>query len=633
MTEIDYSKLGLKCGIEIHQQLDTDHKLFCSCRNSLSDDKPFTTITRKLRPVAGETGDVDPAALHERLIGMSFVYNAYPGESCLVEIDSEPPHALNREALDITLTIGMMMDCVFPDEIHMMRKNVIDGSNTAGFQRTAIVGLDGGIGTSFGDVSIANLCLEEEACQILGREKGKVFYGLDRLGIPLVEIGTGPDIRSPEQAREVAEKLGMIVRSTGKVKRGLGTIRQDINISIKGGARVEIKGAQDLKLIPKLVSNEVERQRNLLKIRTDLRKSSFKKIKPRLVHVSHIFRESESKITKGKTTYSILVPRFRGFLSRKLTPTRTLGNEIANYVRVKSGMKGIIHSDEDLGKYNLSGEFDTLSEQLEAKKGDCLIIAVGEKKAVKKTMDIVAERINHLVSGVPEETRRAMENGDTEYMRPLPGSARIYPETDIPPIKITGEKKKIRQSLPELIEVRRKKEKKEMKKHGISGEIIKQIVNSGRKKMFDDLVGLGFKPSLVATLLTSTLRNLEKKKGIDITRLETGHFKKIFRAMKRGKITRDSIPGILAAFAKNPGISIDKAVEKTGVKTLSDDAIREIIKKMFEENEDLFGEPRGEKVILGLVMQRVRGKADARKVMDMVRKEFEKSSPPEDPLV
>lgn len=620
----DFKKLGLKCGIEIHQQLDTEHKMFCDCACRLSEGDPVSSFTRKLRPVAGETGGIDPAALHEILKNREFHYGIYPGESCMVEGDEEPPHDLNGEALDLALTIGLMMDCSIPDEIHMMRKTVIDGSNTSGFQRTAMIGMNGSIKTSFGDVGISNLCLEEEACQILKKEEGRVYYGLDRLGIPLVEIGTEPDIRTPDQAKEVSGKLGMIVRSTGKAKRGLGTIRQDINVSIKGGARVEIKGAQNLRMIPDLVRKEAERQKNLLEIGKEMKKRRFSKVTPEVFHVSHIFRESESRITRGKNTYAILIPGFSGFLKRKITPTRTLGNEIASYVRAKSGLKGIIHSDEELEGYKLSREFGFLSDHLKAKKGDTLIIAVGDEENAGKTMKVVADRINQLVEGVPEETRRALENGDTEYMRPLPGASRLYPETDIPPILVESSKlRRMGKNLPELLEVKKAKEKKELMKHGISGEIISQIVSSGRKDIFDDLVSRGFSPSLVATTLTSTLRHLERKEKADIDKLRKEHFRDVFGMVREKKITKEAIPDMLKAFSERPSETIENIIGKEGG-TLSGKELREIVLKTIRENENLLKDPRGEKILLGLVMKKVRGRADAKKVIGLLRKEMKR---------
>ena len=396
----DYKRLGLKCGIEIHQQLDT-RKLFCSCHSSL-DGEPSGEVRRRLRAVAGELGDIDAAALHEVLKEKEFLYRIYPEQSCLVELDEEPPHEINNEALDIALTVAMMLRCDIPDEIHVMRKQVIDGSNTTGFQRTAIIGLNGKLESQSGEVGIANLSLEEDAAQIIKRSDNSITYGINRLCIPLIEIGTTPDIKSPEHAKEVAARLGMILRSTGRVKRGLGTIRQDINISIEKGARVEIKGAQELNLIPKYVENEVQRQLNLIRIRDQLRKAGFRIPKPVLKDASHIFGRAESRITRGKKTYSMRIPGFAGYLKTRLTPTRTLGNEIAAYVRARVSVRGFVHSDEVLEKYGLEEHFRELEKHHKAKKGDTLIIVSGERELAKKTFEAIAERLEQLLAGVPD---------------------------------------------------------------------------------------------------------------------------------------------------------------------------------------------------------------------------------------
>jgi Glu-tRNA(Gln) amidotransferase subunit E-like FAD-binding protein len=262
---MDYKKIGFKCGIEIHNRLDTRTKLFCGCKPCFSEDKPIVIIKRKLRAVAGEMGQVDVAALYEYLKDRTFFYQCYPAETCLIDVDEEPPKSINKEALEIVLQITKLLKAEMPDEIHVMRKTVVDGSNTCAFQRTAIVGLNGILKTSQGDVRITNICLEEESAGKVSKEGNELTYRLDRLGIPLVEIGTAPDIKNPEHAKEVAEKLGMIVRSTGKSQRGIGVTREDVNVSIKGGARVEIKGVQELDMIPQLIDNEIKRQQELIK--------------------------------------------------------------------------------------------------------------------------------------------------------------------------------------------------------------------------------------------------------------------------------------------------------------------------------------------------------------------------------
>jgi len=620
-----FSDLGLKCGIEIHQQLDTQHKLFCKCKARFSESKPVKEVVRKLRAVAGETGEIDVAALGEVEKGMEFVYMVYPEESCLVELDEEPPHPINEEALDIALTIANLLECDVPEEIQVMRKIVLDGSNTSGFQRTALIGLNGSLKTSLGVVHIDTVCLEEESCQIIERKEKRVVYGLDRLGIPLVEIGTAPEIKSPEHAKEVAEKLGMLVRSTERVKRGIGTIRQDLNISIKGGARVEIKGAQELKLIPKLVENEVMRQKRLIEIKNELETKGFKEFSPTIIDATHIFKNSLCKITKDKNTYAIVVPNFAGFLKKQLTPTRTLGNEIANYVRVKSGLKGIIHSDEDLGKYQLVNEFKKLREEVKAGGNDLIIIASGEREEVKKGLKVAIERINYLLIGVPKEVRKALENGDSEYMRPLPGAARLYPETDVPPIRIAKDKiEKIRKNLPELLEEKHERHKKEViSKFKLSEELAHQLVASGKKKLFDDLISMGADPKIIATTLTSTLAFL-KREGVPIEKLEERHYREIFEKLKAKVIAKEAIPEILKVFAKEPEITIEEAIRKTKIVSLTLDDLKNIIQKTIKENSELVGNERGEKVLFGLVMQVVRGKIDPQIVMDEFEKELKK---------
>jgi len=256
--EINYQKLGFKCGLEIHQQLE-GKKLFCSCPTLNSDQEPDVKFERRLRAVAGETGEVDIAAKHEMEKGKKFIYEADSNDTCLVEYDEEPPHELNKQALETALKVSLLLNAKIVDEIQVMRKTVVDGSNVSGFQRTALVAQDGFIETSKGKIGIPTICLEEEAAQKLEEKNGSVIYRLDRLGIPLIEIATSADIKNNEHAKEVAAYLGMILRSVG-VKRGLGTIRQDVNVSIEKGARTEIKGFQDLKSIPKVIDYEIHRQ-------------------------------------------------------------------------------------------------------------------------------------------------------------------------------------------------------------------------------------------------------------------------------------------------------------------------------------------------------------------------------------
>src|SRR3989338_2009700 len=265
-----YEKIGFKAGLEIHQQTEHGGKLFCRCPCIIKDDNYDLTFRRSLRASASELGEIDHAAMYELAKGKYFVYNGYNDTNCLVELDESPPEELNKDALNIALQVSLLLNAKPVDAIQFMRKMVIDGSNVSGFQRTALVAINGYIETSEGRISIPTICLEEEAAKkIEDNEKFRV-YNLSRLGIPLIEISTGPDIKSPQGAKEAAEKIGMVLRSVKGIRRGLGSIRQDINVSIKGHPRVEIKGFQDLRSIPKVVEYEVNRQQQLINSKQEL---------------------------------------------------------------------------------------------------------------------------------------------------------------------------------------------------------------------------------------------------------------------------------------------------------------------------------------------------------------------------
>ncbi|MBA3064535.1 Glu-tRNA(Gln) amidotransferase subunit GatE [Candidatus Woesearchaeota archaeon] len=335
--QLDYKKLNFKCGIEIHQQLDT-HKLFCNCPSVIRDDKPNIVIRRKLRASAGESGEVDAAALHEVKKEKQFIYQAYSNTTCLVELDEEPPHDVNKEALEIVLQVALMLNAKIVDKICFMRKTVVDGSNTAGFQRTALIAADGFIETSKGKVRIDTICLEEEAAKIVKRTKKEDTYNLSRLGIPLIEIATSPDIKDPEHCKETAKKLGMILRSTNKVKRGLGTIRQDVNLSIKGKSRVEIKGFQDLRNMPRIIENEVKRHLKLIEKYQELKKevrkankdlsTSFMRPMP---GSARMYPETDVRMIRPDIS-KIKIPELITDKSEKLEKDFNLNKDLANLI-------------------------------------------------------------------------------------------------------------------------------------------------------------------------------------------------------------------------------------------------------------------------------------------------------------
>lgn len=636
----DYQNLGFRAGIEIHQQLDT-HKLFCSCPSVIREDEPEIIIKRKMRAVAGELGNVDPAALQEFLKNRELVYEAYSDTTCLVELDEEPPHLLNREALKICLEIAELLNANPVDEFQVMRKTVIDGSNTSGFQRTILIASDGFIETSEGRVGITTVCLEEDAARKISEEGNTTTYRLDRLGIPLVEICTEPDIKNPAHARETAEKLGMILRATGKVKRGLGTIRQDVNVSIKGGERIEAKGVQDLRIISKVASEEVARQMRLIEVKSELADRGITKedLNENFIDISEIFKDTKSAIIKNSIkkqgiVMGVKLPGFAGLLGSKMCAmpghskekqeSRRLGPEFAQYAKAAAGVRGIFHSDE-LPAYGITQEeVNEVKNKLKINDDnfDAFVLVAEKPETCKKALEAVIKRAEIALACIPDETRRATQDGTTEFMRPLPGSARMYPETDEPPYSISSkELERIKKNLPELPEEREKR----YVKIGLSKEMANQMVHSKKQKIFDKLLETGANPTVIAATLLSAPKEIKKKFNVDVENLDENYYKEIFELIAKGEIGKDSIPEILIEAAKTDK-NVSQVVKEKNLGFMSGAEVEKIIMEIINKNSELI-ERMGDKAfgpLMGQVMGQTKGRADAKAVKRLLMEKIMK---------
>lgn len=612
---MDYKSLGLKGGVEVHNQLNTRHKLFCSCSTKMSGQNPNMMVVRKQHPVASELGEYDIATKYEVSRDRTFVYECFPDETCIVETDEEPPHHLNREALDAAMTVAMILNCKIVDEVHVMRKTVIDGSNTTSFQRTMVIGTNGWMKLNGKKVSIGQVSLEEDASSIVGEENGTVRYRLNRLGVPLIEVSTGLlEGFTPEEMEQIAFQIGMTVRSTGKAKKVIGAIRQDLNVSIRGGARNEIKGIQELGMISKSVENEVDRQASIISIKEELKSKGVEKIHDDPVSVTHLFSGTENKIIRsvmenGGNIYAFALPGFSGMLRRDLFEGKTLGRELAD-TAVAFGLKGMMHTDEDVSKYGLVSEFEVVKAHLKARTHDAVVL-IGDDKTHGKAAKEVLNRARSILIGVQEGTRSALPDGSTKYNRPLPGAKRMYPESDIVPMPITDSMVKlVRSNLPEPMEVRLSKLEK---KHSLSHDLAQQIMNSDQSERLENIVSATKADSKsVANALVSVSKDIEKRGGVDSSVLEDSHFIDIFKSAAEGSIVKESIPDVMIFLAKNPKAAVRDAVKALGIKALSENEIREIVVQAVEsaENPDK---------ALGIAMSRLRGKVDARKVVDMVK--------------
>ncbi|NAZ32015.1 MAG: Glu-tRNA(Gln) amidotransferase subunit GatE [Acidilobus sp.] len=627
--KFDYQALGLKVGLEIHQQLDTSHKLFCSCPTDLTEAEKGDEFSRWLRPTRSETGEVDVAALFEYRKGRKYSYQAPSGHYCLVEADEEPPHPINREAIVIALAVAKALGSTIVDEVHVMRKIVIDGSNTSGFQRTAIVALGGKITVNGKDYGIQTIVVEEDAARKVG-EKGQVVdYRLDRLGVPLIEIATAPDIHTPQEARDVALAIGMLLRMTGAVKRGLGTIRQDLNVSIVGGAKTEIKGVQELDLIDKIVEYEVMRQVNLLRIRDEMRARGIteRDLNQEPVDVTDLFRGTKSKVIAraleaGGKVLAVRLPRMKGLLGTYVQPGRRFGTEIADYVRFWSDVQGLFHSDE-LPAYGITAEeVQAVYRALGADPAQDAFAMVAERpERALKAISVILERVRQALQGVPEETRAANEDGTTRYMRPRPGRERMYPETDIPHLLVTPDMLAEAEKLvPEPAEV---KVRRFVEKYGMSRELAEKAVADPRLPLIEELIGrygASLSPTLIASLIVVTMKGL-RSKGVNVDSISEDKIEGLVRLLAEGRVAKEAAEAILAKMAEDPRLGPEEAAKALGLTRLSEDEVRRVIDEVVKENLELVRQ-KGEASfgpLMGRAMERLRGKADGKLVAELLR--------------
>jgi glutamyl-tRNA(Gln) amidotransferase subunit E len=613
----------MKAGLEVHQQLSTG-KLFCSCPTALTEEVALSFV-RWLRPTSGESLRVDRAAALQAERGLRYRYESGPS-NCLVEMDEEPPHPLNEEALDTALTLAMLLHARPVDEVAVMRKIVIDGSNTSGFQRTALVALGGHLDLPSGkSVGILTVCLEEDAARKQREDGGEVIYRLDRLGIPLIEVATAPDIRSGAEAREVAEELGALLRATRRVRRGIGTIREDLNVSTERGHRIEVKGVQELRRIQEYVDGEVRRQETLLQLRDALLAAGARVGDSAGVDVTPLF----SDVTSGplaesnRHTGPVLALALYGFAGRLKNPPGSedrLGRELADYARA-AGLRGLLHSDELPAHGVTEGHVATVRARLHLGEADgFLLVTDRSAERARSALRRVAERASLALEGIPGETRDPLPDGRTRFSRPLPGRDRMYPETDVPPVPITPDRlARVQANLPERpAELLARLERD----HGLGPEVVRQVVYGGNVEAFEALTERGHAPALVARVLNQDLPSVEADAGFDPP-VET--LDELLAATEQGRIAKEGIPTVLAALAKGTP-SVDRAIAAAGLGGFTEADLAAVVERVVTANAALVQE-RGAAAfspLMGDVMREVRGRRDGQEVAEALHRAIDR---------
>ncbi|MDW0341382.1 MAG: Glu-tRNA(Gln) amidotransferase subunit GatE [Nitrososphaeraceae archaeon] len=612
----------LNVGLEIHQQLGSKNKLFCDCKINDSNEYDFT-FKRNLRPTQSEMGSYDQAALFESKKIKTVKYQSSKNANCLIESDEEPPKMVNNEALEFVLTISLALNCTIEDELHVMRKIVIDGSNTTGFQRTILVGRNGFLEVEGVRVGIQSVCLEEDAARIINedkREDENKGYSLDRLGIPLIEIALEPISDSPIFVTNVAQTIGRLLRSTKKVTRGLGSIRQDVNISTEDGPVVEVKGVQQLLQLPLVIEYERKRQDALNQIANELKKRKIDESSfiDHVTDVTQLLSKSSSKVVKKILTsdsrFTAFVLRgFKGLLSFEPYPAIRLGKELGDLVKVY-GIGGIFHSDE-LPNYGITPEdVESISAVLRMDKNDAFVLIGGPTKLVNTVLFELFTRIKKAFSGVVPETRSARLDGVTVFSRPKPGASRMYPETDIPYISIDKRKlKQLSQDTPqpwnEIID-------QICKKYNINKTLAENIFDSKYFPLFEKIVShTSISPSFVISKLTEDLVSMERE-GYDSSILSEDVLFCLFTELDNSRITKESIPLVIEKLLKNESMDVDEIISSFGTESISEEYVDETISKIIHENATVISQKGLDSVglLMGRCMEVLRGKIDGEKV-------------------
>ena len=612
----------LKVGLEIHQQLGSKNKLFCDCKIIDSNEYDFTFI-RNLRPTQSEMGSYDQAALFESKKIKTVKYQSSKNANCLIESDEEPPKMVNNEALELVLTISLALNCTIEDELHVMRKIVIDGSNTTGFQRTILVGRNGFLEVEGVRVGIQSVCLEEDAARIINEDKKEdenKAYSLDRLGIPLIEIALEPISNSPIFVTNVAQTVGRLLRSTKKVTRGLGSIRQDVNISTEDGPVVEVKGVQQLSQLPLVIEYERKRQDALNQIANELKKRKIDESSfiDNVTDVTQLLSKSSSKVVKkiltGDSRFTAFILRgFKGILSFEPYPAIRLGKELGDLVKIY-GIGGIFHSDE-LPNYGITPEdVESITTVLRMDKNDAFVLIGGPTKSLNTVLFELFTRIKKAFSGVVPETRSARLDGVTVFSRPKPGSSRMYPETDIPYISIAeGKLKQLSQDTPQpwnqIID-------QICKKYTINKTLAENIFDSKYFSLFEKVVShTSISPSFVISKLTEDLVSMERE-GYDSSILSEDVLYCLFTELDNSRITKESIPLVIEKLLKNESRDVDEIISSFGTKSISEEYVDETISKIIHENATVISQKGLDSVglLMGRCMEVLRGKIDGEKV-------------------
>jgi len=626
MTPADYETVGFKSGLEIHQQLLTSRKLFCRCPAGRYSDHYDAEILRHMRPTLSELGEYDGTALMEFKTKKEIIYRIHRDTVCTYEMDDTPPFPMNEEALDIAIAIGMMFDCDVVDELHIARKQYLDGSIPTGFQRSAIYCLNGKIPYRGREVRIVQMSIEEDSCREVSDAGHERTYLTDRLGMPLIETVTAPDMKTPFEVAEVAELCRWLARSTGTVRTGIGAARQDVNVSVTGGTRIEIKGVPRIPHIPLLTYNEAKRQWNLLRLREELHRRGItpQTIQARSENVTRLVRKTrylpvQEAIAARLEVNCVALRGFRGLLRWETQTGTFFSREISDRVRVVAcltTLPNIIHSDSPSESLATS-EWQSVRKAMSATDDDTLVLVWGNEQDVDTGAKEIVIRAREATIGIPSETRQALRDGTNGFERILPGADRMYPDTDLPPKRITDDRlEKIRRTLPIGYWSRESR----YRSLGVPDDLIVSLSVSRFASLFEQVTNDWHLPPKLAAVVLAQLPKRMRREGLRVGHITQEVFGEIFSAYNSGKLAKEGIYTVLKKVAQSGSFSAGLLPPPCSEQELS-----EVIKRAKEEvrRMEVRHPEKQHEILMGLVMRDVRGKIDGARVAERVAKEVE----------
>ncbi|MBN1878576.1 Glu-tRNA(Gln) amidotransferase subunit GatE [bacterium] len=628
---LDYIGLGFKAGLEVHHQLNTERKLFCHCPVNLTNRRHDAEVLRHMRPTLSELGEYDGTALMEFKTKKEVLYQIYGDINCTYEMDDTPPFMVNEKALDIAIAIAQTFNMSLVDEVHITRKQYLDGSIPTGFQRTAIMGVGGGFEMSNRTIGILHMSVEEDSCREVSDKGHRIVFKADRLGIPLVEVVTAPDFQTPEEAGLGAEAIRRALWNLGMVRRGPGSVRHDVNCSIRGGTRIEIKGVPRIGDIPRLLHNETWRQKALLEIMATLRSRGVTAdtIQQRIADVTRLLRNVDNSALANQRGNRIVAVRLNGFgglLTWQTQEHTVFADEFAGRIRVIAcldQMPNMLHPDSPDAMNINSGIWRKIRNRLDATHHDAIFLVYGPDEDLETAVSEIYIRAREATRGIPPETRQALKNGCNDFERILPGPDRMYPDTDHPPLPLSEERiHSIAHQLPEQPWIRERRYQ-EIK---VPQDVIRSLAISEYAPLFDRL-SMTFPESAKrqAEILGRMIPFLARK-NIPVHNLTEQRFEELFMCWQDGLFFREGFKSLLLYMAENPNQKCIQCLQKTGMTPATDDDINNVIQKAAKQmNSRTFCHLEQQlNWLMGEAMKSLKGRAHGRELSIRIRDTLEK---------